>query len=222
MRLAPISALACLLAAVVAQTSTGPNPPTVSSGFTVTAGQPATLTWTPTTSGPVTLTLRSGAASDLNTGTVIASGIPNSGKYTFTLPADTTRNSDYTIEISSDTDSSQVNYTPQFVLESKNTVESITSSASASATSATSAASSATAASTASSAATKTSASTVSAKSASSASSATSSATSSSASGASSASTEAAPAPSTGAGTRNSLSVQAGFAAVLLGAVAVY
>lgn len=72
MRLAPFSALACLLTAVVAQTSTGPNPPTVSSDFMVTAGQPATLTWSPTTSGPVTLTLRSGAASDLNTGTVIA------------------------------------------------------------------------------------------------------------------------------------------------------
>ena len=72
MRLAPFSALAYLLAAVVAQTSTGPNPPTVSSGFMVTAGQPATLTWTPTTSGPVTLTLRSGAASNLNQGTVIA------------------------------------------------------------------------------------------------------------------------------------------------------
>ena len=72
MRFAALSALACLLAAVVAQTGTGPNPPTVSSGFMVTAGQPATLTWTPTTSGPVTLTLRSGAASDLNKGTVIA------------------------------------------------------------------------------------------------------------------------------------------------------
>ena len=38
----------------------------------VTAGKPATIQWTPTTQGPVSLTLRSGAKSNLDKGTVIA------------------------------------------------------------------------------------------------------------------------------------------------------
>ena len=40
-------------------------------GFSVTAGQPTTIEWDPTTPGTVTLTLRDGASSDLNPGTVI-------------------------------------------------------------------------------------------------------------------------------------------------------
>ena len=72
MRFELLSGIACLIAAVVAQTGTKPNPPTVSSDYSVTAGQSSTFTWKPTTQGPVTLTLRSGAASDLNKGTVIA------------------------------------------------------------------------------------------------------------------------------------------------------
>ena len=61
-----------MIAAAVAQGGTKANPPTVPSDYSVTAGQPSTFTWKPTTQGPVTLTLRSGAASDLNKGTVIA------------------------------------------------------------------------------------------------------------------------------------------------------
>lgn len=64
-------ALVAGLAAAVAAQSTE-NPFTVDSSFMVTAGQSSTITWTPTTQGPVTLTLRDGAASDLNKGTVIA------------------------------------------------------------------------------------------------------------------------------------------------------
>lgn len=71
MHFASLAAVACLFAAVAAQSSTA-NPPKNPPGFMVTAGQPATFQWTPTTSGTVTLTLRSGAASDLNKGTVIA------------------------------------------------------------------------------------------------------------------------------------------------------
>lgn len=73
MHLAPLSFLACLIATAVAQSGGTSNPPTVPSSFMITAGQPATFTWKPTTSGPVSLTLRSGAASDLNKGTPIAS-----------------------------------------------------------------------------------------------------------------------------------------------------
>lgn len=68
-------ALVAGLAACVAAQSTE-NPFNVDSSFMVTAGQPSTVKWTPTTQGPVTLTLRSGAASDLNKGTVIACRSP--------------------------------------------------------------------------------------------------------------------------------------------------
>jgi len=70
MHLAPLSILACIIAVALAQS---PNPPKIpSTGYTITAGQSSTFQWTPTTQGTVTLTLRNGAASDLNKGTVIA------------------------------------------------------------------------------------------------------------------------------------------------------
>ena len=72
MRLAPLSALVCLTAAVAASGSSNQNPPIVNGPFMVTAGKPATLTWKPTTPGPITLTLRSGASSVLKTDRVIA------------------------------------------------------------------------------------------------------------------------------------------------------
>ncbi|KAK4696406.1 hypothetical protein P7C71_g1491, partial [Lecanoromycetidae sp. Uapishka_2] len=203
----------------------------------ITAGQPATFTWKPTTPGPVTLTLRSGAASDLNTGTTIAAGINNSGSYTFTLPADTTRNSDYTIEISDDNNPDDMNYTQQFVVESKNTVESITPSASTSATAATAASSASsasivstasTASSVASSASSKATASTASAKSASTKSStttgssmSTAAATTSGSSTSSTSSSTAAAAPKSDAGITKAFSVQTCAMAALVGLLAV-
>lgn len=72
MRLVSLSGIACLVSAAVAQTGSKANPPTVPSDYSVTAGKPSTFTWKPTTQGTVTLTLRTGAASDLNKGTVIA------------------------------------------------------------------------------------------------------------------------------------------------------
>ena len=64
-------AFAAYSAAVLAQTTTGPNPFKVPQGFSLTAGKPMNIQWTPTTSGTVTLRLRNGANSDLNSGTVI-------------------------------------------------------------------------------------------------------------------------------------------------------
>jgi hypothetical protein len=69
--------LAVLAAPLVALaqngTTLGPNPFTLDPSFAVTAGQPVTLKWTPTTGGTVQLVLRSGASSNLNTGLVIQS-----------------------------------------------------------------------------------------------------------------------------------------------------
>ncbi|KAJ9623515.1 hypothetical protein H2203_005777 [Taxawa tesnikishii (nom. ined.)] len=89
--------------------------------------KPLTLNWTPTTSGTITLILRSGASNNLNAGTIIASGIDNSGSYTWTPSDSITRGSDYTVEIVDDSNPSNTNYTPYFVLESSNTVAYTTS-----------------------------------------------------------------------------------------------
>ncbi|KAK4893137.1 hypothetical protein LTR27_008477 [Elasticomyces elasticus] len=91
-------------------------------GYSVTAGSPTDLTWNPTTSGTVTLILRSGPSSNLIAGTVIASSIDNSGSYTWTPETSITRGSDYTVQIVSDDDSSQTNFTPYFVLDSDTVV----------------------------------------------------------------------------------------------------
>ena len=69
-----ILSLFALFAAAIAQQGSGDNafkiPP---GGISFTAGQPATISWTPSTGGTVTLKLREGAASALNTGTIIES-----------------------------------------------------------------------------------------------------------------------------------------------------
>ena len=70
MHFAPLSVVAGLIAIVAAQSTD--NPFKIDSGFMITAGMPTTIQWTPTTQGPVSLTLRSGASSNLNKGTVIA------------------------------------------------------------------------------------------------------------------------------------------------------
>lgn len=48
------------------------NPFTLPPGFMITAGQPATITWDPTTQGTVSIRLREGASSNLEEGTVVA------------------------------------------------------------------------------------------------------------------------------------------------------
>lgn len=91
------------------------------SGLSASAGQPLTLTWKPTTEGKVSLILRSGGSDNLKAGTTIAKSIDNSGSYTWKVPSDAVRGTDYAIEIVSDSDPSQTNYTPYFVLDSTNT-----------------------------------------------------------------------------------------------------
>ncbi|KAK0256477.1 hypothetical protein B0A54_04682 [Friedmanniomyces endolithicus] len=111
-----------LLGAPLLALAQSANPFKIPTNFSATAGQPLSLNWNPTTSGTVTLVLRSGASSDLAAGTVIASSIANSGSYSWTPDTMITRGSDYTVEIVSDSDPTQTNYTPYFVLDSTNTV----------------------------------------------------------------------------------------------------
>lgn len=70
MKLSILPLVAVLLSSVLAQTTD--NAFKIPEGFSITAGKPTTLEWTPTTPGTVTLRLREGANSDLSPGTVIA------------------------------------------------------------------------------------------------------------------------------------------------------
>ena len=68
-----VAALATLASAQSAQPN-GPNPFSIpSSGLSFVAGTPAQISWTPTTSGTVTILLRKGPSGSLDAGTVIAS-----------------------------------------------------------------------------------------------------------------------------------------------------
>ncbi|CAD6574662.1 MAG: hypothetical protein ASARMPREDX12_006881 [Alectoria sarmentosa] len=229
MRFSPLFIVACLFAVVAAQTGSTSNPPTTRPGFTVTAGISSTFTWTPTTSGTVTLTLRSGPASDLDKGTVLASEIANSGSYTFTVPAGTAGGA-YTIEISSDSDANDANYSDNITVEDSNSVESASPSPSAlTTTTSSSTSSSFTSSSTdISTTATSSEASTVShtstskSGSSSSTSSATRSASSASGTSAPTSSTSTPTGPSKGANVGNVVSVNNGLLAVVLGILAAF
>lgn len=114
--------LLALLSAPLLTLAQSANPFSIpEEGLSATAGEPLTLNWEPTTDSTVTLILRSGSSSHLEDGTVIASSIENSGSYTWTPPEETTRGSDYTIEIVDDANEENTNFTPYFVLESENT-----------------------------------------------------------------------------------------------------
>ncbi|KAI9677907.1 MAG: hypothetical protein M1829_002404 [Trizodia sp. TS-e1964] len=88
----PLGLVAAFAVTVLAQSNPFAIPP---SGLSFKAGSTGTISWTPTTSGTVTLILRSGASTSLNTGTTIASKIPNSGSLSFSIPSDIVRGSDY-------------------------------------------------------------------------------------------------------------------------------
>lgn len=83
------------------------------SAYAVTAGQPFTLTWSDS-EGPVTVTLKNGASTDLKDVEVLASGITtNSFVWTppLSLPSDT-----YAFEVA-DSSSQSPNYSPQFTFQ---------------------------------------------------------------------------------------------------------
>ncbi|KAL4752646.1 hypothetical protein BDW72DRAFT_60822 [Aspergillus terricola var. indicus] len=86
-------------------------------GYTFTAGEATTLSWDPSTEGTVTLKLQHGEVLTSDSGTTIASSIPNSGSFTWSVPSDIEDYSDYTIEIISDSDPEANNYLPRFSVE---------------------------------------------------------------------------------------------------------
>ncbi|KAI5808160.1 Ser-Thr-rich glycosyl-phosphatidyl-inositol-anchored membrane family-domain-containing protein [Peziza echinospora] len=129
-------ALSAITSIVSAQVGSG-NPisaPTL--GSVLTAGATTTIAWGPTAgTGPITLTLKNGPENALNSVAVIATNIPNSGNFTWSIPQTTVAGTDYTIEIKW---SSGQNYSPRFEIKSTftstrttSTVSSTTSTSSA-------------------------------------------------------------------------------------------
>ncbi|KAI9869036.1 MAG: hypothetical protein M1813_002859 [Trichoglossum hirsutum] len=127
--------VAALATIASAQSPNGANPFNIPpSGLSFTAGSPSAITWTPTSQGTITIILRQGSSTALGDGTPIAKNIANSGSFSWTPPSDIVRGSDYALQIVDDTNPNNINFTPQFVIESTNTVSSVTSSATKSAT----------------------------------------------------------------------------------------
>ncbi|POS80757.1 extracellular matrix protein [Diaporthe helianthi] len=83
------------------------------SAYAVQAGQPFTLTWSDSV-GPVTITLKNGASTDLKDVEVIASGI-TTNSFTWTPPSSLPSDL-YAFEVDDDSDNSP-NYSPQFTFQ---------------------------------------------------------------------------------------------------------
>ncbi|KAF5126823.1 hypothetical protein DV495_003164 [Geotrichum candidum] len=112
-------------------------------GQVVNVGDSITLKWNPTTSGKVNLILRKGGSNDLVTIGPIASGIDNSGTYTWSPESNLKTNTDYSVEIQDASNTDNVNFTPYFTvlaigegITSSATTETATGSASTKASSA--------------------------------------------------------------------------------------
>jgi hypothetical protein len=104
------STVLCTVGAFAAAVLAGENPIYHPDGTDmITAGSPYNITWNPTTSGKITLTLRQGESTNLDTIGVIAT-VENSGWYLWTPDKDLPSGEDYAIMITSE--SGDVNYTP--------------------------------------------------------------------------------------------------------------
>ncbi|CAL3966282.1 hypothetical protein PZA11_002983 [Diplocarpon coronariae] len=119
------------------------NPFTFNELDSVTAGQPFTITWAPSTGSvdTVTLLLRQGDSDNLSTVETIASNVKNTGSYVWTPSTSLVNGDGYAFEIVDDGNTDIVNYSKQFSIVSTNTVSSVrpsstTAESSASATSA--------------------------------------------------------------------------------------
>jgi len=82
----------------------------------IVAGKSYTVTWEPTTEGPVTLKLRQGPSTNLKDVLTITTDDSNSGSYTWTPSSSLPAGENYAIQISDA--SGNVNYTPLLTVDS--------------------------------------------------------------------------------------------------------
>ncbi|KFY63779.1 hypothetical protein V496_03734 [Pseudogymnoascus sp. VKM F-4515 (FW-2607)] len=126
--------IASAFTALAAAQSTAANPFTNSDYSAISAGQAFTITWSPTTTGPISLVLVKGDPTALTTVSTIASGLDNSGSFTWTPDSSIAKGSDYALKIVDDADDTIVNYTLQFPIDSAGTASSADTSVVASST----------------------------------------------------------------------------------------
>ncbi|KAK4942940.1 hypothetical protein LTR10_017324 [Elasticomyces elasticus] len=112
------TAVTALCAGIVAAQNNAISVPSGESTLAVTAGQPLTLQWTNPSSGTVTIKLQQDPITP-NGGITLASGVPASdGSATLSIPSGNQVNShEYTIEIIDDTDTSNINFSPNFGIQ---------------------------------------------------------------------------------------------------------
>ncbi|PBP21612.1 hypothetical protein BUE80_DR007642 [Diplocarpon rosae] len=115
-----------LIFAAWASLARAQNPFTFTELDSVTAGQPFTITWAPSTgtTDTVTLLLRQGDEKDLATVETIAANIQNTGSYVWTPSTSLVNGGDYAFEIVDNGNTDIVNYSNQFNIISTNTVSS--------------------------------------------------------------------------------------------------
>ncbi|KIW17107.1 hypothetical protein PV08_04298 [Exophiala spinifera] len=227
------TAVAALCATVVAAQNNAISIPAGQSTLDVTAGQPLTIQWTDPSSGTVTIKLQQDPITP-DGGITLASGVPASdGTATLDIPpADEVNSHLYTIEIIDDTDTTNINFSPNFGIQgatgtgvaSASTASSTGTASTGSATGSSTASASNSTSTDSSSTSTESSAATTSGSSSSSSSESAAASTTSS-SGSSATSSSASPSETTTAPDSNSgatgLKVQSGFLAMVVGAIAV-
>ncbi|KFZ03749.1 hypothetical protein V502_10692 [Pseudogymnoascus sp. VKM F-4520 (FW-2644)] len=109
---------------VFAAAQSAANPFTNTDYSTISAGQAFTITWSPTTTGSVSLVLVKGDPAALTTVSTIASGLHNSGSFDWIPDSSIVKGSDYALKIVDDADATIVNYTLQFPIDSDGTASS--------------------------------------------------------------------------------------------------
>ncbi|KFZ18444.1 hypothetical protein V501_01221 [Pseudogymnoascus sp. VKM F-4519 (FW-2642)] len=114
--------------ALAAAQSSAANPFTNTDYTSISAGKAFTITWSPTTTGAVSLVLVKGNPAALTTVSTIASSLDNSGSFNWTPDSSIAKGSDYALKIVDDTDATIVNYTLQFPIDSAGAADSVVSS----------------------------------------------------------------------------------------------
>ncbi|KAH7354735.1 Ser-Thr-rich glycosyl-phosphatidyl-inositol-anchored membrane family-domain-containing protein [Rhexocercosporidium sp. MPI-PUGE-AT-0058] len=132
-----------LILAAVAALASAQNPFTFTTLTSITAGTPFNITWAPSTgtTDTVSLVLRQGESTSLDTVQTIASKIQNTGSYLWTPPTSLVNGPNYAFQIIDDGNTAIVNYSNQFSISSTNTVTSARSSTASSASASASASS---------------------------------------------------------------------------------
>uniref|UniRef100_A0A060TGP9 ARAD1D25036p n=1 Tax=Blastobotrys adeninivorans TaxID=409370 RepID=A0A060TGP9_BLAAD len=103
-----------VLASVAAAASNAIHKP--SYGQVVNAGSTFTIEWDATGGDKVNLVLRDGKSDALKTVGDIAKGVDNTGSYDWEVDSDLDTNTDYSIMIENQSNSSDINYSPYFTV----------------------------------------------------------------------------------------------------------